>query len=195
MAAVLPASRTSSGDQRRGVGLEPVGRGLEQRRRARPAPVAAQPAAACGGGVQRRLRPRPAWPRAPGRRRRRRSAGLRTGCRLGCASCGRVDRPAAARPSQSRVGVVGASLRPARASVVSLARSMPARIGARRRRTARRGSGIAGCGRPTRAFALAPSPAPSAPGPATSSSSGTFSSAMRLTNEVLAPFSSRRRTR
>jgi hypothetical protein len=57
------------------------------------------------------------------------------------------------------------------------------------------GSAIAGCGRPSVPPSCAPMRSTVATGSSTSTSSGIVGSAMRFTNEVLAPFSSRRRTR
>jgi hypothetical protein len=68
-----------------------------------------------------------------------------------------------------------------RSSPIELTRSAPYRL---------RGSGIFACGAPSGTTFDA-----SSTGSATRSLIATFSSAMRFTNEVFAPFSSRRRTR
>ena len=97
-----------------------------------------------------------------------------------------VRRPAAAR---RRSAAPACSVAASAASTCSLARSRPREF-ARARRT---GRAAARCADAARRPAAAPAPA--RPDRRAASSSGTSGSAIRLTNEVLAPFSSRRRTR
>ena len=103
-------------------------------------------------------------------------------------SAGLTDRPRAGGRIGGRVRRRSAS--PRSASAPSLAEIEARRIRALAARTYRRGKAMRGCGAPTGSSARVAST-----GSSISASTGTFGSAMRLTNEVLAPFSSKRRTR
>ena len=89
------------------------------------------------------------------------------------------DKRLARAPRGRRPRGGAARRRPARLMPAEFARSAPNRP---------RGSGMRGCG-------PQPASSTSATGSPTTSSTGSDSSTMRFTNEVLAPFSSRRRTR
>ena len=188
--AVLPASRTSSAISAWHVGLQ------QRRRRARASRarsaggVAAQ-AGAPSARMSRAASTSPAVGFASrGRPRRAWSAGLQHRLRL---RRRRRPAPAAARARHCAVAVPRSAC-DSGASRRSLARSMPARVAALSAvQVARQRDAPGAAGRP--AFRGGHALRPARPDRRPARRCEIDWSAMRLTNEVLAPFSSSRRTR
>ncbi len=170
-------------------------------RRARSAPACGPPGRRRRGAGRRRARRRR---RGPGRRGRRgrasaasTSAGRRAGRADGVAPVGRVAAPARRPPvavcprGQQRVQRARRSRRgPRRAPPARPRPTGRARASSAASRNRSRGAAMRRCGAPTGSW-----PRTAATGSATRSSTATASSAMRLTKDELAPFSSSRRTR